>query len=160
MIKLNLAKEFLTMINVICQFLELLIIIVAVTLVVKMFVNAEQATHFSQDIDYRIKLIALSLIGGSVIALLEVFVVLLVMNAKIASSDQLIILIPLATAIIVLNVMLMIITAPKKSETETRKHITERMQYINQKTAYFERQIKFYEMRKTVDELLRKRDDQ
>lgn len=150
------------MINVICQFLELLIIIVAVTLVVKMFVNAEQATHFSQDIDYRIKLIALSLIGGSVIALLEVFAVLLVMNAKIASSDQLIILILLATAIIVLNVMLMIITAPKKSETETetRKHITERMQYINQKTAYFERQIKFYEMRKTVDELLRKRDDQ
>lgn len=157
------------MINIACQFLELFIIIVAVTLVVKMFINAEQATHFSQDIDYRTKLICLSLFGSNVIALLEVFAMLLVMNAKIASSDRLIILIPLAVVIIVLNVMLMMITAPKKSETEDdidlqvtelQRYSVEQEQYINQKKAYFERQIKFHEMRKTVDELLRKRDGQ
>lgn len=51
------------MINIACQFLELLIIIVAVTLVVKMFINAEQVTHFSRDIEYRTKLICLSLFG-------------------------------------------------------------------------------------------------
>lgn len=167
MIKLDLAKEFLTMINIACQFLEVLIIFFAVGLVVRMFINAEQATHFSRDTEYRIKLIALSLIGGSVIAFTEVFAVLLVDNTEIASSDRLIILIPLAAAIIILNVMLMIITAPEKSETEDnidlqakeiRKHITEQEQYINQKKAYFEQQIKFHEMRKTVDELLRKRD--
>lgn len=88
------------MINIACQFLELLIIIVAVTLVVKMFINAEQVTHFSRDIEYRTKLICLSLFGSNAIALLEVFAVLLVDNAKIASSDRLIILIPLAVAII------------------------------------------------------------
>lgn len=155
------------MINLSCQFLELLIIFFAVGLIVKMFINAKQATHFSQDIDYRIKLIALSLIGGSAIAFIEVFAVLLVDNAKIASNDRLIILMPLAVAIIVLNVMLMMITAPEKSETEDdvgsqvtelQRYITEQEQRMNQKKAYFEQQIKFHEMRKTVDELLRKRD--
>lgn len=41
---------------------------------------------------------------------------------------------------------------------ETRRYITEQEQRMNQKKAYFEQQIKFHEMRKTVDELLRKRD--
>lgn len=177
MIKLNLAKEFLTMINVICQVFEILIIFFVVGLVAKMFINAEEKTHFSRDNDYRIKLIAISLVGGGTLALVELIALLLVMNAKITSSDRLIILMPLAAAIITVNVMLIMATAPNERDSEksvnlkdradtldleaelTRRHITEQEQYINQKKAYFEQRIKFHEMRKTVDELLRKRDD-
>ena len=83
---------------------------------------------------------------------------------------------PLTAVIITVNVMLIMVTAPKERDSETsvnlkdhadtldleaevvRRHITEREQYINQKKAYFEQRIKFHEMRKTVDERLRKRD--
>lgn len=166
------------MIDIICQVFEILIIFFVVGLVAKMFINAEEKTHFSRDNDYRIKLIAISLVGGGTLALVELIALLLVMNAKITSSDRLIILMPLATAIIAINVMLIMATAPKERDSEksvnlkdhadtldleaevVRRHITEREQYINQKKAYFEQRIKFHEMRKTVDELLRKRDDQ
>lgn len=165
------------MINVICQVFEILIIFFVVGLVAKMFINAEEKTHFSRDNDYRIKLIAISLVGGGALALVELIALLLVINAKIASSDRLIILMPLAAAIIIVNVMLIMVTAPKERDSEKSanlkdhadtldleaelacRHITEQKQYINQKKKYFEQRIKFREMRKTVDELLRKRDD-
>lgn len=83
---------------------------------------------------------------------------------------------PLAAAIITVNVMLIMATAPNERDSEksvnlkdhadaldleaevARRHVTEQEQYIDQTHTYFEQRIKFCEMRKTVDELLRKQD--